>query len=139
MSYERVNWENSPSTKTPINATNLNKMDAEIEKNAIAIEELQESVIINTDISVPASSFTTYSASGILETDIVSDYPYKADISIGGVTTDYKADVTPSYAASQLGILCNLNQTKSGYVRIYANAVPDEDISILSIACIKEA
>lgn len=27
MSYERVNWEDSPSTKTPINAQNLNTMD----------------------------------------------------------------------------------------------------------------
>lgn len=30
MAYERVNWENLPSTKTPVNATNLNKMDAGI-------------------------------------------------------------------------------------------------------------
>lgn len=27
VSYSRVNWENSPSTKTKLNATNLNKMD----------------------------------------------------------------------------------------------------------------
>lgn len=30
MSYTRVNWENLPSTNAPINATNLNKMDAGI-------------------------------------------------------------------------------------------------------------
>ena len=30
MAYERVNWENLPSTKTPVNADNLNKMDAGI-------------------------------------------------------------------------------------------------------------
>lgn len=27
MAYERVNWENLPSTKTPVNADNLNKME----------------------------------------------------------------------------------------------------------------
>lgn len=27
VTYSRVNWEDSPSTDTPINATNLNKMD----------------------------------------------------------------------------------------------------------------
>ena len=27
MAYTRINWEDSPSTKTPINAENLNKMD----------------------------------------------------------------------------------------------------------------
>lgn len=30
MAYERVNWENLPSTKTPVNADNLNKMDVGI-------------------------------------------------------------------------------------------------------------
>lgn len=30
MSYTRVNWKNLPSTNTPVNATNLNKMDAGI-------------------------------------------------------------------------------------------------------------
>ncbi len=33
MSYERINWEDAPSTKTPINAENLNKMDAAIKKH----------------------------------------------------------------------------------------------------------
>lgn len=32
MAYERVNWENLPSTKTPINQTNLNKMDEAIDQ-----------------------------------------------------------------------------------------------------------
>lgn len=30
MAYTRVNWENLPSTNTPLNAPNLNKMDAGI-------------------------------------------------------------------------------------------------------------
>lgn len=30
MAYTRVNWEDLPSTNTPVNATNLNKMDAGI-------------------------------------------------------------------------------------------------------------
>ena len=32
MSYNRVNWENSPSTRTPITAENLNKMDSAISR-----------------------------------------------------------------------------------------------------------
>lgn len=39
MAYERVNWENLPSTNTPVNATNLNKMDAGI---ANAVENLDK-------------------------------------------------------------------------------------------------
>ena len=30
MAYERVNWENLPSTKTPVNATNMNKIENEL-------------------------------------------------------------------------------------------------------------
>lgn len=33
MAYDRVNWEDAPSTKTPISAENLNKMDAGIFEN----------------------------------------------------------------------------------------------------------
>lgn len=31
MAYTRVNWENLPSTNTPVNATNLNKIENELE------------------------------------------------------------------------------------------------------------
>lgn len=34
MAYERVNWENLPSTKTPVNATNLNKLNDVIDAKA---------------------------------------------------------------------------------------------------------
>ncbi len=32
MAYKRVNWENLPSTKTPVNADNLNKMENRIDQ-----------------------------------------------------------------------------------------------------------
>ena len=41
--YERIDWENYSSTKTPLNASNLNKMDATIKKHDEAILELFES------------------------------------------------------------------------------------------------
>ena len=44
MAYERVNWENLPSTKTPVNADNLNKMDegiAELQNNINEISNVQ--------------------------------------------------------------------------------------------------
>ncbi|MBE5877707.1 MAG: hypothetical protein E7290_12570 [Lachnospiraceae bacterium] len=139
MEYNRVNWEDSPSTNTPINAANLNNMDKGIADVAEAIQELQLNTIINSNLTVAASSFTTYTASGDLESEIVADYPYKADISIGGVTADYVATVTPSYAAAVLEILCPYNQTKAGYVRIYANEVPETDIVFRTVLCVKEA
>ena len=37
MAYQRVNWENSPSTSTPLSAENLNQMDKGIEDAHLAI------------------------------------------------------------------------------------------------------
>lgn len=44
MAYTRVNWENLPSTNTPVNATNLNKMDAGI---ANAVEKTGDTMTGN--------------------------------------------------------------------------------------------
>ena len=47
MAYKRVNWENLPSTNTPVNADNLNKMnegianiDAKINSNEVQVLKL---------------------------------------------------------------------------------------------------
>ena len=43
MAYERVNWENLPSTKTPVNADNLNKMNegiAEIDNKVTTLDNI---------------------------------------------------------------------------------------------------
>lgn len=52
MAYERVNWENLPSTKTPVNADNLNKMDK-------GIKDLE------TELSKKANSADVYTKTEI--------------------------------------------------------------------------
>lgn len=47
MAYTRVNWENLPSTNTPVNATNLNKMDAGI---ANAVEKTGDTMTGDLDM-----------------------------------------------------------------------------------------
>lgn len=42
MAYERVNWENAPSTETPLSAENLNVMDEKIAALDAQTEELSE-------------------------------------------------------------------------------------------------
>jgi len=70
MAYERINWENAPSSETPLNADNLNRMDKALEDANAALEELQSSVkdasdkydLVNarmdTIVAVPAGSTT---------------------------------------------------------------------------------
>lgn len=43
VTYNRVNWKDTPSTETPINATNLNKMDKGISDVAAAVNECFQS------------------------------------------------------------------------------------------------
>jgi len=45
MAYTRVNWEDLPSTNTPRNATNLNKMDAGIKDNDDRIKENEDKLL----------------------------------------------------------------------------------------------
>lgn len=42
MAYIKTEWENSPSTKTPINANNLNKIENGIYTNSVNIGELTD-------------------------------------------------------------------------------------------------
>lgn len=136
--YERVNWEDAPSTNTPINASNLNIMDKGIQECSEAIEDVKESTLMkNSVLEIPAGSFTTYAASGTLENAIKADYPYKYRIPMGGITADYKADVIPSLESTKKNVLCPYNQTEQGYVSIYAKK-DTEDVTIWSITCTKE-
>lgn len=43
VTYNRVNWQDTPSTETPINATNLNKMDKGIADVTAAVNECFQS------------------------------------------------------------------------------------------------
>jgi hypothetical protein len=62
MSYTKTNWENLPSTNTPINATNLNKIEQGIKDNADDITLLKPVVLYanetgsNSSITLSESS-----------------------------------------------------------------------------------
>lgn len=43
--YARLNWQNKPSVATPINATNLNKMDKGIDDIDTALNNLENSIV----------------------------------------------------------------------------------------------
>lgn len=42
MAYNRINWENAPSTATPLDADNLNRMDAKIADLDTSMDAVQE-------------------------------------------------------------------------------------------------
>lgn len=56
MAYERVNWENLPSTKTPVNADNLNKMDKGIAEIDEKMNSKQDKLTAGTGIEITGTN-----------------------------------------------------------------------------------
>lgn len=75
MAYTRVNWENLPSTNTPLNATNLNKMDAGI---ANAVEKTGDTLTGELNFN----NKNDYAA--IRKVRTISNVDYGAAVGVGG-------------------------------------------------------
>lgn len=76
MEYDRVNWEDSPSTSTPLTAENLNKMDAGIAALYTATTQLQNDVTqAQEDISQnnTALALKLDDSDGVIKTAHVTD------------------------------------------------------------------
>lgn len=56
MKYEEINWKNHPSDDTPLNAENLNHMEAGIKKAAEEITKTQEKLENIVDIVYPVGA-----------------------------------------------------------------------------------
>lgn len=88
---------------------------------------------VYTNISVAADDWTTYTASLTAETEIVEEYPYKADVTLSGITANHCAKVSFAPGDIEDGVFAPYNNTQAGYIRIYANAKPIEAITIPTI------
>ena len=78
MSYTRVNWENLPSTNTPLNATNLNKMDAGI---ANAVEKTGDTLTGELNFN----NVNDYGA--IRKTRTIDNADYSVSVGVGANKT----------------------------------------------------
>lgn len=74
MAYTRVNWENLPSTNTPVNATNLNKMDAGI---ANAVEKTGDTLTGELQFN------NTNDYAAIRKTRTINGVDYNVNIGVG--------------------------------------------------------
>ncbi|WP_458457437.1 hypothetical protein [Pseudobutyrivibrio sp.] len=101
VTYERVNWEDSPSENTPVNGTNLNKMDKGIADCAAAVNECFQSAsngkaLIASAITgkgVETASDATYAVmAGNITNELMKIPTANLDITSNGVKNvlDYK-------------------------------------------------
>ena len=105
--YERINFQNEPSTATPLSATNLNKMDLgldTIDDRVVTLDSEKSSVVANPQgtatgtLSKVEIDGDIYSISGgggggseVEWTQLVSTGTKIAEIEIDGTTTDVYA------------------------------------------------
>ena len=96
VNYTRINWEDSPSTQTPLNAENLNAMDSAIDELASAVNDLDgvpgDIEELQTDVTGLKNDFTQ------LETDISI---LKTFHNISTMTLAQIHDIVQSGAASR--------------------------------------
>ena len=92
MSYTRVNWQNKPSTATPINATNLNTMDAGIAANDAAIGALNTALQGKVDKvegkGLSTNDFTDTDALKLADIEYGAEVNVQADWDEGDNTAD---------------------------------------------------
>ena len=77
-------------------------------------------------------------ASSFVSDGTYSDYPYRASISLGGITTRHIPYIMFSENDAELGILSRKADSYNGGVYIYASEIPESSISINEIICIEE-
>lgn len=84
-------------------------------------------ILIFNNVKVLAADF--------VEDSTYSDYPYKTDIFLEGVTEKHYAEIVSLQSDENFTIFCD---SFDGYISIYAKEIPTEDLILDTIFCIKE-
>jgi len=127
--YARVNWQNSPSTTTPLNADNLNKMDKGIDDLDNAIEELNNNLgnFQNTIIVLSGNTSKTITFTGVATLFITSNrtdsVAYKSAVIVLGGTSNIKivelqtaSNIT--YSATNNALTITNNASSTAYLSV---------------------
>ena len=87
------------------------------------------------DISVPASGWAKYTASGTEETALYAEgYEYRKAVALSGVTAAMTPDVTPGISVDNCGAsIWRAAQAYTGGIYLYADAVPDAAFTLTTV------
>lgn len=126
IELERIGWENYPSTKTPRNAENLNKMEENTQK---AITELENDAlktkILNQKVSVIANQEKTQAIDYTsIEGEIIGS------VYIGSICSiSNRAGITK--AIPQIGGIVDSDMNRVTHIQICSSTTQDIYTSIL--------
>lgn len=122
LEYERINWENAPSTETPLNAENLNIMDNAIAALFSYLGELEQRVdnLSQQDATNMTATFGEPGEEG------VDDAPLQpSGSSIGNIITGIHSRIRAFQSASEL---------KAYYGVVNVVPTPDSTFKAVSVA-----
>lgn len=92
--YERINWENYPSDKTPLNETNLNKLDVGVNELDNRIITLDSTKFDKTEASKLIKNFELDKATGIITITYLSGATATIDTMLEKLAVNFDYDQT---------------------------------------------
>lgn len=113
-----------------VSATELGYLENVTSPIQSQINNTKNSIKIFENISVPVSAFISDST--------YPDYPFKANISLSGITSEYVPTVNFAMNEAISGDFSPIATIENGILTIYAEVKPIYTINIPNIVCIKE-
>ena len=92
--YNRINWENYPSDRTPINETNLNKLDVGVNEIDNRIISLDSTKLDKTEASQLVKNFELDKATGIITITYLSGATVTIDTMLEKLAVNFDYDST---------------------------------------------
>lgn len=94
--YERINWENYPSTDTPLNETNLNTVDYAVDTIDDRVIALDITKTNQSDFLQSVHSVTFDNATGVLTVTYENGTVYTVDTKIEKIAINFEYDDDPT-------------------------------------------
>ena len=90
--YTRIDWENYPSVNTPINESNLNKMDASIDEVDNRVISLDTSKATKTEVATLVADVRFDESTGVFTVQKKNGATYAIDTKLEKITTNWTFD-----------------------------------------------
>lgn len=99
--YSRINWENYPSTDTPLNETNLNSMDSALNTVDDRVVSMDTTKTNQTDFLTVVQNVTLNSTNGVITVTFVNGSTQTYDTKLEKLAVNFYYDDDPTSAHYQ--------------------------------------
>ena len=94
--YSRINWENYPSTDTPLNETNLNTVDYAVDTIDDRVISLDTTKADQSDFLTVVQNVTLNTTTGVLTVTFVNGTTYTVDTKLEKIAINFYYDDDPT-------------------------------------------